>query len=120
MIDGTVKTKQSNLFPQTYSYFFVQIETHHNKNQPNFSAAYRSCNSYFKCSTHLNICVNFEDLQMKNVDIMTILHNENNHEKMNKLEEIEIPKVAASQNILNDTINGRNDPLYKILSSVDN
>ena len=43
-----------------------------------------------------------------------------NHEKINKLEEIEIIKAAASQNILNDIINSRNDPLYKILISVDN
>ena len=58
---------------------------------------------------------------MKNNDnIMTILHKENNHEKINKLEEIELLKAAASQNIHNDVINGRNDPLYKILISVDN
>jgi hypothetical protein len=58
---------------------------------------------------------------MKNIDdIMTILHEESNHEKINKLEEIEIIKAAASFNILNNIINGRNDPLYKILISVDN
>ena len=58
---------------------------------------------------------------MKNIDdIMTILHKERNHEKINKLEEIEIIKAAASQNILKDIINSRNDPLYKILISVDN
>ena len=58
--------------------------------------------------------------EMKNIEsIMTISHKENNHEKINKLEEIEILKAAASQNILNDVINGRNDPLYKILISVD-
>ena len=39
---------------------------------------------------------------------MTILHMENNNEKINKLEEREIPKEAASQNIL---INDWNDPL---------
>jgi hypothetical protein len=55
---------------------------------------------------------------MKNIeDIVTILHKESNHEKINKLEEIENVKAAAS---LNDVINGRNDPLYKILISVDN
>ena len=32
----------------------------------------------------------------------------------------EILKAGASQNLLNDIINGRNDPLYKILTSVDN
>ena len=51
--------------------------------------------------------------------VMTILNKENNHEKNNKPEEIEILKQAASQNILNGVINGRNDPLYKILISVD-
>ena len=58
---------------------------------------------------------------MKNIDgTMTILHKENNHEKINKRKEIEILKEAASPNIHNDVINGRNDPLYKILISVDN
>ena len=53
---------------------------------------------------------------MKNIDnIMTILHKENYHDKINKLGEIEILKEAASQNIFIDVINGRNDPLYKIL-----
>jgi hypothetical protein len=51
---------------------------------------------------------------------MITLHKENIHEKINKLEQIEFLKAAASQNILNDVINGRNDPLYKILISVDN
>ena len=36
-----------------------------------------------------------------------------------EIEEMEILKEAASQNILNDDINGRNDPLYKTLISVD-
>ena len=53
---------------------------------------------------------------MRNKDnIMTILHKGNNHEKINKLEEIGILKAATSLNILNDVINGRNDSLYKIL-----
>ena len=57
---------------------------------------------------------------MKNIDrIMTISHKENNHGKINRLEEKEILKEAASQNILNDVINDMNDPLYKILISLD-
>ena len=53
--------------------------------------------------------------EMKNIDnTMTILHKENN-----KLEEREVLKEAASLIILNDVINGRNDPLYKILLPVD-
>ena len=57
---------------------------------------------------------------MNNIeDIMTILRKESNHEKIKKLEEIEITKAAASQNVLNEIINGKNDPLYKILISVD-
>ena len=57
---------------------------------------------------------------MKNIEnIMTILHKENNHEKINKLEEIKILKEASSLNIYNDAINGRDDPLYKILLSVE-
>ena len=41
------------------------------------------------------------------------------NDKINKLVDIEILKESASQNILHDVINGRNDPLYKILLSVD-
>ena len=50
---------------------------------------------------------------------MTILYNENNHKEINKLENIVILKAATSLNILNDVVNGRNDPLYKIILSVD-
>ena len=52
-------------------------------------------------------------------NIMIILYNENNQEKIKKIEEIDILKEAASQNIQNPVINGRKDPLYKILLSVD-
>ena len=54
---------------------------------------------------------------MKNIDnIITILKKENNHEKINNLEEIGILKEAASQN---EVINGRTYPLYKIILPVD-
>ena len=57
---------------------------------------------------------------MKNIDnIMTILHKGNNHAKINKVEEIEILKGTKLLNILHDVINDRNDPLYKILLSVE-
>jgi hypothetical protein len=36
---------------------------------------------------------------MKNIDHITILRKKNNHDKTNKLEEIEILKGAASLNI---------------------
>ena len=48
---------------------------------------------------------------------MNILQNENDYEKINKLEEMEIINESTSQNILIDVVNGRNDPLYKILHS---
>ena len=90
----------------------------------NFKTRFKEHKKYFiydegrsNFSTH----VIEEGHEMKNIDdIMIILHKESNHEQINKLEEIEIIKAAASQNILNDIINGRNDPLYKILISVDN
>ena len=50
---------------------------------------------------------------------MTISRDENKQDKINKLEEIDILKEAASQNILNDVINDRNDPLYKYYSQID-
>ena len=46
---------------------------------------------------------------------MSIIHLENNHRKMNKLEEIEILKVASSKYLLNDVIAGQNNPIYKLL-----
>ena len=54
---------------------------------------------------------------MKNIDnIVTILHKENNHEKINKLEEIEILKEAASMNILNDVISGRKESTLQTIT----
>ena len=40
---------------------------------------------------------------------------ENNHRKINTLEEIEILKAASSKHLLNDVIAGQNDPIYKLL-----
>jgi hypothetical protein len=48
---------------------------------------------------------------------MSIIHQENNHRKINKLEEIEIPRGTSSENLLNDVIAGQNDPIYKLLPS---
>ena len=49
---------------------------------------------------------------------MAILHQKN-LDKINILKERQIPKAATSLNLFNDTINGRNDPLYRILLLVD-
>jgi hypothetical protein len=46
---------------------------------------------------------------------MSIIHLENNHRKINTLEEIEILKVTSSKYLLNDFIAGQNDPIYKLL-----
>ena len=48
---------------------------------------------------------------------MSIIHLENNHRKINTLEEIEILKAASSKYLLNDVIAGQNDPIYKLLPS---
>ena len=40
---------------------------------------------------------------------------ENNHRKINTLEEIEILKAASSKYLLYDVIAGQNDPIYKLL-----
>ena len=48
-------------------------------------------------------------------ETMSILHLENNHRKINTLEEIEILKAASFKYLLNDVIVGQNDPLYKLL-----
>ena len=48
-------------------------------------------------------------------DIMIILHKENKHEKINILKETE----SISLNLFNDVINGGNNPLNRVLRSVD-
>ena len=48
---------------------------------------------------------------------MSIIHQENNHRKINTLEEIGILKAASYKNLLNDVIAGQNDPIYKLLPS---
>ena len=47
-----------------------------------------------------------------------MIHLENNHKKINTLEEIEIVKATSSKYQLNDVITGQNDPMYKLLPSV--
>ena len=46
---------------------------------------------------------------------MSIIHLENNHRKINTLEEIEILKAASSKYLVYDDIAGQNDPIYKLL-----
>ena len=54
---------------------------------------------------------------MKTIEeTMSIIHLENNHRKINTLEEIEILK-ASSKHLLNDVISGQNDP-YKLLPTL--
>ena len=58
-----------------------------------------------------------EGLEMKTiVETMSIIHLENNHRKINILQEIEILKATSSKYLLN-VIAGQNDPIYKLLSS---
>jgi hypothetical protein len=55
---------------------------------------------------------------MKTIEeMMSIIHLENNHRKINTLEEIKILKAASSKYLLNDVIAGQNHPMYKILPS---
>ena len=57
-----------------------------------------------------------EGHEMKTIEEhMSIIHLENNHRKINTLEEIEILKAASSKHLLNDIIAGQNDPIYKLL-----
>ena len=44
----------------------------------------------------------------------SITHLENNHRKINMLEEIEILKAASSKYLFNDVIAGQNEPTYKL------
>ena len=46
---------------------------------------------------------------------MSIIHLDNNHRKINTLEEIEILKAASSKHLLNDVIAGQNYLIYKLL-----
>ena len=55
---------------------------------------------------------------MKTIEeTMCIIHLENNHRKINTLEEIVILKAASSKYLLNGVIAGQNDPMYKLLPS---
>ena len=55
---------------------------------------------------------------MKTIEeTLSIIHLENNHRKINTLEEIEIHKAATSENLLNIVNAGQNDPIYKLLPS---
>ena len=55
---------------------------------------------------------------MKTIEeTMSIIHLENNHKKINTLEEIEILKAASSKYLLSDGIAGQNDPMYKLFPS---
>ena len=57
-----------------------------------------------------------EGHEMKTIEeTMSIIHLENNHRKINTLEEIEILKAASSKYLLNDIIAGQNHPIYKLL-----
>ena len=50
--------------------------------------------------------------EMKTIEeTMSIIHLENNHKKINTLEEIKILKAASSKYLLNDVIAGQNDPI---------
>ena len=49
--------------------------------------------------------------------LFTTVVLENNHRKINTLEEIEIVKAASSKYLLNDVIAGQNEPMYKRLPS---
>ena len=51
-------------------------------------------------------------------EIMTIYTHESNHEKIKNPEEFHIMKTAIS-NILNDDINSKNDPLFRLLPPVE-
>ena len=48
-------------------------------------------------------------------ETMSIIHLENNHRKINTLDEIEILKAVSSKYLPNDVIAGQNDPIYKLL-----
>ena len=59
-----------------------------------------------------------EGHEMKTIEeTMSIMHLENNHRKINTLEDMEILKAASSKYLLNDVIAGQNDLIYKLLPS---
>ena len=59
-----------------------------------------------------------EGHEMKTIEeTMSTIHLENNHRKINTLEEIEILKSTSCKYLLNDIIAGQNDPMYKLLPS---
>ena len=59
-----------------------------------------------------------EGHEMKTIEeTMSIIHLENNHRKINTLEEMEILNAASFKYLLSDVIAGQNDPIYKLFPS---
>ena len=57
-----------------------------------------------------------EGHEMKTIkETKSTIHLENNHRKINTLQENEILKATSSNYLLNDVIAGQNDPIYKLL-----
>jgi hypothetical protein len=60
-----------------------------------------------------------EGHEMRTIEeTMSIINLENNHRKINMLEEIKILKAASSRYLVNDVINGQSDPVYRLIPSV--
>ena len=56
-----------------------------------------------------------EGREMKTIEeTVSIIHLENNHRKINTLEEIEILKAAYSKYLLNDVIAGQKDSMFNV------
>ena len=71
---------------------------------------------YAECKSKFSEYFLKEGHEMKTIqDTTSIIHLENNHTKINTLEEIEILKAASSKYLLNDVIAGQNDRMYKLL-----
>ena len=65
-----------------------------------------------KCEINLKIIVLNEGHEIKTIEeTMSIIHIENNHRKINTLQEIEKLKAASTKYLLNDVIAGQNDPI---------
>ena len=88
----------------------LQYNIHGNKSPHGQSLPQKTMYQYTVLSEDLQTTTVFLNIKTK-----SIIHLENNHKKINTLEEIEILKAASSKYLLNVVIAGQNDPIYKLL-----
>jgi GIY-YIG catalytic domain. len=116
------KIEQFNKYNRKWVYKLTC--TNHNKfyigrTNRNFNTRFTEHRKDFKHAESKSKFSDKEGHEMKTIEeTMSRIQLENNHWKINMLEEIEILKAASSKYLLNDDITRRNDPMHRLSPSV--